>query len=363
MKRVGYLYEKVCSPEILDYALTMACKHKRKTKAMLRILENREKTVAAIREMLITETYVPSENRIKIIHDVCSGKERKIEIPRFYPDRIIHWAVCIVLNPIFMKGMYRWCVGSVPRRGGEAGIRYVSKVMKKDKKIRYAMKLDIKKFFQSVSNVKAKQLFRKKIKDYKMLNLLDLIIDAGSEGLPIGYYTSQWFSNFYLEKTDHFLKETRRMQHYVRNVDDMQFFGTNKRKLRQDLIALKEFLQKDDWAVTIKKNYAIWKLHPRSTLHSRPVDFLGYKFYVNGKKLLRNKNFNRLRRRVRRVQKRGYCTIRGARGIMSGFGLLKRLPHGRHYYLNHIKPIISKRRLRQIISTADRRRNLLQQGA
>lgn len=357
MKRVGYLYEKLCDPELLNYALTMACKHKHKTKAMQRILENRDSAVAAIREMLINEIYTPSENRIKIIHDICSGKERKIEIPRFFPDRIIHWAVCIVLNPIFMKGMYRWCVGSVPRRGGEAGLRYVDKTLKKDKKIRYAMKLDVKKFFQSVSKVKLKQLFRKKIKDYKMLRLIDLIIDAGTEGLPIGYYTSQWFSNYYLEEVDHFLKESRHLRHYVRNVDDMLFFDTNKRKMRKDLVALKDKLQIEDWAVTIKKNYAIWKLH------SRPVDFLGYKFYEGNKKLLRNRNFFRFMRRVRRVKKRGYCTIRGARGIMSGFGLLKRLPHGRHFYLTYIKPIITKRKLRYIISTADKRRNLLLQGA
>ena len=40
-----------------------------------------------------------------------------------------------------------------------------------------------------------------------MLYILELIIDGSEVGLPLGFYTSQWLSNFMLQPLDHFIKE------------------------------------------------------------------------------------------------------------------------------------------------------------
>lgn len=273
---------------------------------------------------------------------------RRLEIPKFFPDRIVHWAICIVLQPLFKRGMYRYCIGSVPKRGGNDGRKFIVKVLKKDKQIKYVMKLDLRKFFQSVSHDKMKQLFRTKIKDKKLLHLLDMIIDAGTEGLPIGYYSSQWFSNFYLEKVDHLIKEKLRVRYYVRNVDDMLFLDSNKRKLHKDLHTLIDFLQSEGFKVTVKGDWQVWKLH------SRPINFLGFLYYVN-KTYIRRRNFYRFTRKVRRVKRKGYCNVRNARAITSGLGAINHIPHGKQYYTSYIKPIISKHELHNIISLADRR--------
>lgn len=355
MKRIGYLYEKLCSKEILGEALHKACRGKKKTKKVLRVLERKDEFLEWLSTLLQERKFQPGENRKMTKVDVASGKVREIEVPPFLPDRVVHWAVCIVLKPVFMKGMYRYCIGSVPKRGGEAGRRYIDSVLKKDKRVKYVMKLDIRKFFQSVPKPKLKALFREKIKDKKMLALIDAIIDAGSQGLPIGFYTSQWFSNFFLEKFDHFVKEKLHMRYYVRNVDDMVFLDTNKRKIHRALDSLMEYLDIDGYGVKIKDNWQIWKVH------SRPIDFLGYEFYED-KTYIRKRNFYRFMRRVRRVKKRGYCTLRAARGITSGIGWLKHLPHGRHFYLTYIKPIISKAELRRIISAAAKRENALKKS-
>lgn len=355
MKRVGYIFEKICSIENLQTALTEAVRGKKKTKWITFVLENRNYFVQKLHDILITGNFKPSKNIIKTIIEPVNGKERRLEIPAFFPDRVVHWAVCIVLNPIFMKGMYRYNVGSVPRRGCSAGKKYIRKVLRKDTKIRAVMKLDIRKYFQSVSHLKLKELLRAKIKDKKALELIDRIIDAGTEGLPIGYYSSQWFSNFYLEKLDSYIKEKLSVRYYVRNVDDMLFLDTNKRKLHKVLQSVMEFLAVNGFVVKIKDNWQVWKLG------SRPIDFLGIMIYPN-KIYIRKRNFYRFMRKVCKVKKRGYCTVRAARGIMSGLGALKQLPHGKHYYQTYIKPIITKGKLRQIISTADRR-NLLLQGA
>lgn len=347
MKRIGFLYEKICSTENIRLAVKNACKHKRKKRAARWVLRNCDYCVAEVQRILVTESFTPSQNIFKTIYDQSCQKERQLEIPKFFPDRIIHWAVCQVLKPVFMKGMYRWNVGSIPGRGISDGRKYIKRV-RVDYKSKYIAKLDMKKYFPSISQPKLKQLLRRRIKDKQTLNLLDKIIDSGSKGLPIGYYTSQWLANFYFQEVDHYIKEKLHVRYYVRNVDDMVWFGTNKRKLHSAIVELQVYLVKEGYCVRIKENWQVWKNG------TRPLDFLGYKDYPN-RVHLRNGAYFRFMRKVFKTLKRGYCTVKMARGIMSGFGRFKMLPHGKRLYENEIKPIISKGECRRIISIYDKR--------
>lgn len=348
MKRVGYIYEKICSVENLQKALDKASKGKRNKPFVRRILKDRDKYIQKLHDRLMRGEFTPGQNKTKTIIEASCGKTREITVPRFYPDHIIHWAVCLQLRPIFERGVYRYCVGSVPGRGVHDGKRQIERMLRQGK-MRYILKLDIRKFFQSVSHEKLKELFRRKIKDRRALWLIDTIIDAGGDGLPIGYYTSQWFSNFYLEQLDHFIKEELQIKFEVRYVDDIVLADTNKRKLHKARLRIDEFLKVNGFRVHIKGNWQLWRIH------TRPLDFLGYRFY-KGKTLLRKRMFYRFMRKVRRIKKRGYCTVQAARGITAGLGWLKHIPGGRHFYLTHVKPIISKKELRKIISAADKRK-------
>lgn len=348
MKRVGYLYEKICDEETLQRALNMAVQGKRNKPFAQKILKRRDALIAKLRDDLLNERFTPSVSKRKTITEQPKNKTREIAVPRLYPDHIVHWAVCIALNDVFLRGMYSHNVGCIPGRGCKAGINYIKRMLKENK-ARYVLKLDIRKYFQHINHDKLKELLRRKIKDRKALHLLDQIIDAGGEGLPIGFYTSQWLSNFYLEAVDHYIKETLKIKYYVRNVDDMVLADTNKRKLHKARKALAEYLRKEGYGIEIKPDWQLWRIH------TRPIDFLGYLFYKD-KTLMRRKNFYRFTRRVQRVKKRGYCTERGARQIAAGLGQLKNTPGGKHYYLNSIKPIIAKREISKIISAADKRR-------
>lgn len=347
MKRIGNIFEKIVSIENLNLALDKACRKKRDKSYVKRILDNRDYYISTLQKKLLDGTFKFSDNISFEIFDKASNKIRLIHMPKFYPDQIVHWALCLQITDIIKKGMYKYNVGSVPGRGGIAAKRYIDKIYSNDKKIKYVMKLDIKKYFPNVSKCKLKSLFRRKIKDIKTLTLIDGVIDNCDYGLPIGYYTSQWFSNFYLEELDHFIKEKLKIRYYVRNVDDMVFIDTNKRKLRRALLSIKYFLLSKNYNITIKDNWQIWKIH------SRPLDFVGYKFYKDKTKL-RNKIFYHITRLVRRVKIRGYCNIHSARSLSSLLGWLKHIPCGKGYYLNNIKPVISKNMLSNIISNHDR---------
>ncbi|MBX2893591.1 MAG: RNA-directed DNA polymerase [Saprospiraceae bacterium] len=51
-------------------------------------------------------------------------------------------------------------------------------------------------------------------------------------GLPIGNLTSQFWANAYLNRFDHFVKETLRVPGYIRYVDDFVLFAESKAQLR-----------------------------------------------------------------------------------------------------------------------------------
>ena len=75
--------------------------------------------------------------------------------------------------------------------------------------------MDIRHFFDSVPHDILKAKLRKSIHDEKMLDLLFGIIDVTEVGIPLGFYTSQWLSNWYLQGLDHYIKEKLSAAHYM----------------------------------------------------------------------------------------------------------------------------------------------------
>lgn len=347
MKRIGYLYEKICDIENIRLAIDNVAAGRKNLKQIKRLLKNKEQYAESLRNRLLNQTLqLHSTYKFKVIQK--NGKEREITAPNIYPDQVVHWATLQVLIPIFSKGMYFHCIGNVEGRGWIKGYDYVKKTQ--NKHIKYCMKLDIKKFYPSIDKTILKSIFRTKIKDKKTLWLLDLIVDSTQDsGIPIGFYTSQWFANLYLEELDHFIKEKLHIKYYVRYVDDMVMFDTNKRKLHKARIAIDNYL-KISRHVSLKENWQVWKIY------SRPLDFLGFKFY-NKQVKLRNAIRIGILRTVAIVKKKGYCTIQRARSIASSLGRLKYISDGRDFYLKYIKPIISKRQITNIISKYDRIKN------
>lgn len=339
MKRVGYLYEKMCDLSLIKLAIRKAAQGKTHKHFIKKVLEREDEYALKIRDMLVNDEVDLSPNRTIKIYDCSCMKERLITVPKFFPDQILHWVVILVVEPILKRGMYRFTCGSVPSRGGMEAKKFVEKALK-DEKVRYVAKLDISKFFNSVKPSILIGMFRRKIKDEKVINLIGKILENGGECLPIGYYTSQWFSNFFLEGFDHFVKEVLKVKYYVRYVDDMVLLDTNKRKLRRAIEEMEKYLY--GIGLKLKANRQVWKVH------SRPIDFVGFRFYKN-KTLLRKKIFFRLCRRVRKIEKTGYITVNQAQGILSLLGWLSHI-NGCKFYKERIYGIAPRNKLKKIVS-------------
>lgn len=319
MKRVGNIYSEMLKIENIRKAILDASRYKRNKKHVQLVLTNIEYYSTQIQEMLLNKTYVPSEFTEEKIVDKSGGKERLICKTNFFPDQIIHWVLINAIKDILSRGMYKYSCGSVKDRGPLYASDVLKAKIKSDyKNTKYCLKIDIKKYYESVDHDCLKASFRKVIKDKDCLWLIDTIIDS-HPGLPIGTYTSQWFSNFYLQDLDHFIKEKLGVKYMVRYMDDVVMLGGNKKLLHKARIAIEEFLRNKK--LKLKENWQVFKVASRDGKYKgRAIDFAGYKLYKDCR-TIRKRTFRRIRRCIFRISK--HLTLKRARTFMSYYGYIK----------------------------------------
>lgn len=320
-KKVGFLYEKMCDRDLIRSAIMIGTKGKRRRKDVRKVLADVDGYVEKTYQMLMSESYIPTVPRSRAIIDKSSYKRRVIRIVPFFPDGLMHQLCVMVLQPVLMRGMYRWSCASVPGRGNKCAADYVRRALDNDaKNTKYCLKMDIKQYYPSVSSKRLIWALARKVKDKRFLKLVYGIVSSNPDGgLAIGFYVNQWLANYYLEPLDNFILALPGVKYYVRNLDDMVLFGPNKKLLHKARKAVAEFLQRH-MGLRMKEN---WQVFP---VRSRPVDFVGYRFYRNHT-TLRRRNFLRLARQCRRVRKK---LDRGQRlpytvasGLLSRAGQLK----------------------------------------
>ncbi|MBB6451973.1 hypothetical protein HNQ94_000394 [Salirhabdus euzebyi] len=347
MKRHGYIYDKICDLDNIRHAMMKASLGKRKQTRVKAILENIDYYAFQIQKMLKNQTYTPTKPQIKIIEDGANKKTRTICKPNFYPDQIIHWSLMLQVEPIIMKGMYEYNCGSVPNRGTSYGQKAIRKWLDTDRKnTKYCLKMDVKKFYPSIDNEVLKSMFRRKIKDTNCLWLIDTIIDSNI-GQPIGFFTSQWFANFFLEGLDHFIKEKLGVHYYVRYVDDLVLLGPNKKKLHKVRSAIQTYLE--SIKLKAKENWQVFKIE------NRAIDFLGLRFFRD-KTILRKRNALRIKRRIRKIERKGFLTDKDASAIISYWGWIKR-SNSFSFYHTIMKQIVNIELARKVVSMNAKIRN------
>lgn len=246
MKRYFHLFEQVVSFENLLAAFYEARKGKRHKRNVARFEARLEEELFWLKETLSQGSYRPGPYRTFKIYE---PKERIISAAPFR-DRVVHHAICRVIEPIFEPTFIFDSYANRKGKGTHAGIRRCEMFCRK---YRYVLKADIRKFFPSIDHQILKDLLARKIGCRRTLDLLYLIIDASNpqepvddlfagddlftvlrrKGLPMGNLTSQFMANLYLSPLDHFVKETLRFPGYARYVDDFVLFANDKRVLHQ----------------------------------------------------------------------------------------------------------------------------------
>lgn len=268
MKRIGNIYQQICSIENLMLADSIARKGKLQQPGVILHDKNRVKNIETLHQLLISRAYKTSEYTTFTIFE---PKERLIFRLPYYPDRIVHHSVMNIMEPVFKSVFTADTYSCIKNKGIHAAAAAVRKALKDTAGTLYCLKLDIRKFYPTVDHEILKSLLRKKIKDQDLLWLLDGIIDS-ADGLPIGNYLSQYFANFYLSYFDHWIKEEKRVKYYFRYADDIVVLSSRKQDLHELLFEIRTYLE-NNLKLHIKENYQIFPVT------SRGIDFVGYVFY------------------------------------------------------------------------------------
>lgn len=292
MKRIGNLYEKVISLENLRLADEKARKGKLRSYGVMVHDKRREANLIALHESLKNGTFRTSKYHVFTIYE---PKERLIFRLPYFPDRILHHAIMNILEPIWVSVFNQSTYSCIKNRGIHKCAKDVKKALKQDPDgTRYCLKIDVRKFYPSINHDLLKQIVRRKIKDKRLLALLDEIIDS-ADGVPIGNYLSQYFANLFLAYFDHWLKEQKRVKYYWRYADDIVILAHDKDSLHKLLHEIRAYLH--GLKLKVKHNYQVF------LVDSRGIDFLGYVFY-HTHTLLRKSIKQKLCRRVAKLNKR-----------------------------------------------------------
>lgn len=293
MKRIGNLFDRVIDIDNLRLADEKARKGKLRSYGVKVHDKKREANLVALHESLKNGTFKTSKYHVFTIYE---PKERKIFRLPYYPDRILHHAIMNVLEPIWVSVFNNNTYSCIKNRGIHKCAKDVRMALKQDPMgTRYCLKIDIKKFYPSIDHELLKVVVRRKIKDGRLLALLDEIIDSVPSGVPIGNYLSQYFANLFLAYFDHWLKEQKRVKYYWRYADDIVILSHDKDSLHALLHEIRAYLG-DNLNLKVKRNYQVFPVDARG------IDFLGYVFYHSHTRL-RKSIKQKLCRRVARLNK------------------------------------------------------------
>ena len=300
MKRLGNLYDKIISLDNLHLADERARKGKLHSYGVKLHDRNKEANLLSLHEALKAGTYRTSEYSTFTIYE---PKEREIIRLPYFPDRIVHHAVMNILEPIWVSIFTADTYSCIKGRGIQAAANKLRHVIDRDKAgCAYCLKIDIRKFYPSIDHTVLKSIVRRKIKDTRLLNLLDEIIDS-AEGLPIGNYLSQYLANLVLTYFDHWVKEVKRVRYYFRYADDIVVLHSDKKTLHALLAEFESYLTANV-KLEIKQNKQVFPVaRDHRDSFGRGIDFLGYVFYLNETRLRKRIKQN-LCRKIAKLRKR-----------------------------------------------------------
>lgn len=289
------LFQEVISLENLHLALRHAMRGKRSNPSVAAFEYDAENQLVQLREELLAGEYRPGPYHSFYIED---PKRRLISAAPFR-DRVVHHALCNVIEPIFER---TFIGDSYANRRGKGTHGALDRAQSLARRYRYVLRCDLRQFFPSIDHHIQRSILSRKIADPEVMALIDLILAGGAgvleeqysmvyfpgddlfavnrpRGLPIGNLTSQFWANVYLNELDQFVKRRLRCRGYVRYADDFLLFGDRKRQLWQ-------------WKADVRELLAGLRL----TLHEREstvypvtagIPFLGFTVFPTHRRLRR----------------------------------------------------------------------------
>jgi retron-type reverse transcriptase/predicted DNA-binding transcriptional regulator len=293
------LFAEICKYENLEQAFRKARKGKTRKDYIMEFEDKLDANLLCLRSELLLQTYRPRPLKTFILRD---PKTRKISKSDFR-DRVIHHALCNVIEPIFDKTFIHDSYANRKGKGTFAAIKrfdnFKRKVSQNNTRPCFVLKADIRHYFDNVDHNILIEIIKKRIPDVKVLWLIKTILEnhkttAEGTGMPLGNLTSQFFANVYLNELDQYVKRNLRARYYIRYVDDFVILHSSKEKLEQYKGQIDNFL----------RSRLALELHPdKSKIMSleQGISFLGFRIFYHHR-LVRKKNLLKFETKLRTLK-------------------------------------------------------------
>jgi len=242
MKRQNHLFEQITDYSNIRLAFLKALRGNRSSSQAINFCQNADENLASIRNKLQTLNCGWGGYTSFVITD---PKLRTISTAPF-EQRIMHQAIINILEPVLERPLIYNSYACRKGKGTHAAVLYAFNQCKTKP---YFLKLDVRKYFDSIDHDVLKTQLRRLIKDERVIMLLDGIIDSyetsPGKGVPIGNLTSQFFANMHLAGLDHYILEQLHPQAYCRYMDDFVLWAPAQSQLKEMLIKTVDYAGKN----------------------------------------------------------------------------------------------------------------------
>ena len=338
MKRLNNLYNNMISYSNISFVFNKIkcnCHNKRK---IFEFMKDKNCNLIDILNDLKNENYTFSRYNCVLIHE----KKYRIIMSETIRDKIVNHLVSYFILKPALSNLIDTNVATREGKGTGYAYQKVEEFINSigsDKDI-YVLKIDINKYFYNIDHKILFDMISKRIKDKKALNIINNIIsltDSGyinenitslvneeidrvnklnissneknkkiselkkiplykkGRGLSIGCLTNQLLAIFFLSDIDNYIKEELKHRWYLRYMDDLYIFDTDKEKLKQSFKLINDKLI--DKRLNINNKSGIYRL-------SDGINVLGYTYYTYNNKLYikyNNSNIRKIERKLNRL--------------------------------------------------------------
>ena len=259
-------------------------------------------------------------NKEELIQSILDGSYRpnpvrRVEIPKekgkrnlgipTVVDRVLQQAIAQVLTPIYEKQFSESSYGFRPRRNAHQALNRCRNYITDGYK--YAVDMDLEKFFDTVNQSKLIEVLSRTVKDGRVVSLIHKYLNAGvvirnkfeetSMGVPQGGPLSPLLSNVMLNELDKELEKRRHL--FVRYADDMVILCRSRRSAERTLANIVPYIE----------NKLFLRVNRKKTnaAYIRGIKFLGYSFYVykgEGKLRVHPRSIAKMKERIKTLTSR-----------------------------------------------------------
>jgi len=233
-----------------------------------------------------------------------NGKRRGLGIPTVV-DRVIQQSIAQQLSLLYEPEFSPGSFGFRPKRSAHQALGKCRDYITEGYK--YAVDIDLERFFDTVNHSKLIEVLSRKIKDGRVISLIHKYLNAGvmkegkyeetKEGVPQGGPLSPVLSNILLNELD--MELERRGHKFVRYADDMVIFCRSQRSAERTMQNIIPFIE---GKLFLKVNRDKSKV-----ADVRGVKFLGYSFYVykgEGRLRIHPKSVAKMKARIKELTSR-----------------------------------------------------------